>query len=151
MVGMGNTLMRDDGAGVHAIRYLQDQHADLLEAEFIDAGTLNFTLTGVIEDADNLIVVDAAQMHAPAGSIRVFEGDDMDRFLNRSKRLSVHEVSLIDLLSIARLTNTLPIRRALIGIQPERVELGEQPTDPVVHAIPKVTAAVLELIQRWNA
>ena len=151
MVGMGNTLMRDDGAGVHAIRHLQEQQADFPETEFIDAGTLNFTLTGVIEDADNLIVVDAAQMHAPAGSVQVFEGDDMDRFLNRSKRLSVHEVSLIDLLSIARLTSTLPTRRALIGIQPERVELGEHPSDSVVHAIPRVTVAVLELIQRWNA
>ncbi len=79
-----------------------------------------------------------------------FEGEEMDRFLNRQRRLSVHEVSLVDLLAIARLTGLLPARRALIGIEPQSLDWGDAPTAPVAHAIAHAGAAALELIARWR-
>lgn len=150
VLGMGNTLLRDDGAGVHAVRYLRGHAGETPDAEFLDVGTLSFTLAGAIEDADRLIIIDAARMDRPPGTVQVFEGEDMDRFLQRNRRLSVHEVSLVDLLAIARLTGLLPERRALIGIEPQSFDWGETPTEPVAQAIPAASAAVLELIERWT-
>ncbi len=150
VLGMGNTLLQDDGAGVHVARLLRTQVGDTPDAEFLDAGTLSFTLAAAVEEADRLIVVDAARMDRPPGTVQVFEGEGMDRFLQGNRRLSVHEVSLVDLLAIARLTGLLPARRALVGIEPASLDWGETPSAPVAQAVPVAAAAVLDLIGKWR-
>jgi hydrogenase maturation protease len=150
VLGIGNTLLSDEGVGVHAIQYLQQHHADIPETEYIDGGTLSFTLAGLIEQAQNLIVIDAAQLHAQPGTIRTFVDSEMDDFLNHNRKSSVHEVSLMDLLSIAALSEQLPPQRALIGIQPEIVDWGEAPSVKVQAAIPHACAQVLSLIKAWQ-
>jgi hydrogenase maturation protease len=150
VLGVGNTLLSDEGAGVHAVRFLQERFGDAAEAEFIDAGTLSFALAGLIEEADSLIVIDAAQLDARPGTVSVFVGDAMDRFLQSNRKLSVHEVSLLDLLAVARLADRLPARRALIGIQPQTFEWGERPSEPVARAIPGVGELAMSLIGRWR-
>ena len=64
---------------------------------------------------------------------------------------SVHEVGLSDLMDIARLTDTLPARRALVGIQPKYMDWGDSPTPEVAAAISGAAEAVLELVRRWDA
>ncbi|NIA27929.1 MAG: hydrogenase maturation protease, partial [Desulfobulbaceae bacterium] len=54
VLGVGNILLADEGAGVHAMRYLEE-HYDLPDTTFLDAGTLSFTLAADIADADNMI------------------------------------------------------------------------------------------------
>jgi len=150
VLGIGNTLLSDEGAGVHAIHYLQAHHAGLPETEFIDGGTLSFTLAGLIEQAQNLIVIDAAQLHAHAGTVKTFVGSAMDHFLSHNRKSSVHEVSLMDLLSIATLTDQLPPQRALVGIQPQSIDWGEKPSAEVQAAIPVACAEVVSLIEAWQ-
>ena len=150
VLGVGNSLMRDDGAGVYAIRHLNIAPPPRDDIEFVDGGTLGFTLAATVEAADRLIVIDAAQLRAPAGTVRLFEGEAMDHYLHKSSGRSVHEVGIIDLLAASRLTGTLPARRALIGIQPQETGWGEAPSAPVARAIPEACAAALELIDRWS-
>lgn len=151
ILGIGNTLLRDEGAGVHAVRMLERQAAQRDDIELMDGGTLSFTLAGAIEDADHLIVIDAAQLHAEPGSTRVFEGEQMDAFVGGNRKRSVHEVSLVDLLTIARLADHLPQKRALIGIQPSEVDWGEQPSAAVAAAIPQACSHALQLVEAWQA
>lgn len=151
VLGIGNTLLSDEGVGVHAITYLQRYHTDLADTEFVDGGTLSFTLAGLIEQAQHLIVIDATQLHAEPGTIRTFIGQEMDQFLNCNRKSSVHEVSLMDLLSIAALAEHLPQQRALIGIQPQIIDWGEQPSAQVQAAIPQACDEVVSLIRTWQA
>lgn len=148
VLGVGNTLLADEGAGVHAMRYLRDHFESLPETEFLDAGTLSFTLVDDIASADNLIIFDATQLDSPPGVIRVFEGDELDAFL-RSGRRSVHEVGFADLMDIARLQDCLPVNRALIGIQPELLGWGDLPGESVNAAIPAAAESALALIGKW--
>jgi hydrogenase maturation protease len=97
-----------------------------------------------------LIAVDAAELNARPGTIRVFEGGQMDARLSGPKR-TVHEVALSDLLSAAGLAGTLPSRRALVAIQPATVEWGTSPSPAVADAIPAACAAVRDLVERWKA
>ena len=90
VLGVGNTLLSDEGAGVHAMHYLQTHAPDLVDTEFLDAGTLSFTLADDIASATNLIIFDAAQLDAEAGTVQVFENDELDNFLRFGRR-SVHE------------------------------------------------------------
>lgn len=151
ILGIGNTLLRDEGAGVHAIRMLAQRVAQRDDIELMDGGTLSFTLAGMIEEAEQLIVIDAAQLDGEPGSTKVFVGEQMDAFIGGQRKCSVHEVSLIDLLMIARLAEQLPLRRALIGIQPHSMDWGETPSPPVAAAIELACDHALQLIEEWRA
>ena len=153
ILGIGNTLLTDEGAGIHALNHLQSAipniWSDIPNLNFIDGGTLSFTLAVWIEDCTNLIVFDATELHQPPGTVNVFVGAEMDEFLGTTKR-SVHEVGLIDLMDIARLTDHLPEQRALIGIQPDKMTWGMKPTAAVQNALDEAVGEAVKLIQQWQ-
>ena len=153
ILGIGNTLLSDEGAGIHALNHLQSACSnispEIRNLTFLDGGTLSFTLAVWIEDCTNLIVFDAAELHQPAGTVNTFVGTDMDHFLGTSKR-SPHEVGLLDLMDIARITDHLPVNRALIGIQPEFMDWGMKPTTPVQNALGTAASEAIALIKEWQ-
>jgi hydrogenase maturation protease len=153
ILGIGNTLLTDEGAGIHALNQLQSASPNIWpdspNLTFIDGGTLSFTLAVWIEDCSNLIVFDATELHQPAGTVNVFVGEAMDKFLGTTKR-SAHEVGLIDLMDIARLTDHLPQNRALIGIQPDKMVWGMKPTLSVQNALDEAVSEAVKLIDQWQ-
>ena len=150
VLGIGNSLLSDEGVGIHVIRRVE---AELSGREtgvrIIDGGTLSFTLAGDIESAERLIVVDAAELGEAPGSVRVFVDAEMDHFIGTAKR-SVHEVGLMDLLDIARLTESLPRERALVAIQPVDLTWGSELSPSVADALPLATEEVHRLIRDWR-
>ena len=149
ILGIGNTLLSDEGTGIHMLAHMQRHYPDLEAVEYIDGGTLSFTLAAWIETADNLIVIDAAELDATAGTVVVFAGEEMDRFAGKTKR-SVHEVSLGDLLAIAHLTDALPANRALVAIQPENIDWGQCLSNRVKQALPLAARCITDLVHEWH-
>ena len=160
ILGIGNTLLTDEGAGIHALNHLQSaipniwpdispNTTDIPNLNFIDGGTLSFTLAVWIEDCTNLIVFDATELNQEPGTVNVFVGAEMDNFLGTTKR-SAHEVGLIDLMDIARLTGHHPENRALIGIQPDKMTWGMKPTAAVQNALDEAIAEAVKLINQWQ-
>jgi hydrogenase maturation protease len=149
VLGIGNNLLTDEGIGIHVVNYLLAHHPDEPGVEYLDGGTLSFTLAERIADHDQLIVVDAARLGEPPGTLRCLEGEAMDRYLS-GNRQSVHEVGLTDLLDIARLSDTLPRRRALVGIEPASLDWGEQPSPGLRLAVPEAARQVVTLIRTWR-
>jgi hydrogenase maturation protease len=149
VLGIGNTLLTDDGAGVHTVSYLRRTQGDLTGVCYVDGGTLSFVFMAAIEGAAGLIVVDAAEMQAPPATIRRFEGEEMDRFL-RAGRRSAHEVGLADILELARLRGLCLPPRALVAIQPERVGWGDAPSPTVARVIPEAAGHVVQIVMGWR-
>jgi len=149
LLGIGNLLMGDEGVGVAVTRAFARTRAPQPAVRVLDGGTLSFSLAGPIAECARLIVVDAAALGEPPGSVRLFEDEAMDRQLRLHAR-SVHEVSLADLLDIARLTDTLPARRALIGIEPAFVGWRAELTPAVAAAVPAALAHIDVLLARWD-
>jgi hydrogenase maturation protease len=150
VLGIGNTLLSDEGIGVHVTQQLQSMLPVSDDIEILDGGTLSFTLACPIEDADALIVVDAAQLKSSPGTLKIFEGEAMDAFLLGNRKSSVHEVGLTDLMSIAMLAGHWPERRALVAIQPEKVDWGDMPTPQVAAAVPAACEHIRTLIGEWR-
>jgi hydrogenase maturation protease len=149
VLGIGNSLLTDDGAGVHAALQLRERTGPRAGIKILDAGTLGFSLLSELEGADALIAIDAARDGGEPGAVCVREGSDFDRFVQRSSR-SVHEVGLSDLLDMARLAGQLPSHRVLIGVEPKTIDWGLELTPPVAAALPHCVDVALSFIDRWR-
>ncbi len=150
VLGFGNVLLRDDGAGVRVLEQLRDLvGADSDSAQFLDAGTLSFSLLPYIENAQSLLVIDAAELRAAAGSTALFQDAAMDTFLASTRRRTVHELGIIDLMDMARLRGLLPRRRALLCIQPAHIQWGEALSEPVAQGLTAAAQQAHALLQHW--
>ena len=148
VLGLGNTLLGDDGAGVATVGRLNHQTRD--DVIWLDGGTLNFTLLAHLAADRNLIAVDAARLDAPAGTVRVFVDGEMDAFLNSGRAGSIHEVSLAELLDMARLSGAFPRRRALVAIQPAKVDWDAELSCEVAAGVEVAAEAVMKLLEAFS-
>jgi hydrogenase maturation protease len=148
VLGVGNTLMSDDGVGVRLMERLRDLAPALPDIEYLDAGTLSFVLLPQIQACDALLILDATRLGEAPGSMRLLEGEPMDEFL-RTARCSVHEVGIRDLLDMARLTGSLPSRRAFLGIEPGETGWGEALSPEVEAALPQGARLARDVLERW--
>ena len=154
VLGIGNILLRDEGVGVRVVERLAAQqpastNSDRDEIDYLDGGTLSFTLAAPIGEADRMIVIDASNLDAPPGTVTSFHDDAMDAFLGSRKR-SVHEIGLLDLIDMARMSRDLPARRSLVAIQPGIVDWGDQLSTEVEDAADTACEIVRSLIDEWN-
>lgn len=136
VLGLGNTLLADDGVGVHVARQLGDDPVTPHWLQPLDGGTLGFRLLGALAKADAVLIVDAAQLGASPGTIRLMDRDELVQHVSCSGRSSAHEAGLADLLTLARLEGFAPKYLALLGIQPQTIDWGEALSPPVAKAVP---------------
>jgi hydrogenase maturation protease len=149
VLGVGNTILTDEGVGPWVVEHLRALNPGAPGITWMDGGTLSFSIASDVEDAQHLIVVDATELKAEPGTVRVFVDEEMDAMLGGHGR-SIHEVGLMDLMNMARLTERLPKRRALVGIQPAVIDWGTEPSASVGAAMPVAARAVAALIEEWT-
>lgn len=149
VLGIGNILLQDEGIGIHLLRFMEKHFPNFPDVTYLDGGTLSFTLASEIESHDHLLVLDAVELHARPGTLCCYEDEAMDHFLGTAKR-SAHEVGLLDLMDIARLSGHLPKHRALIGIQYQKFAWGETLTRPVRNNLPLAGRLAANLLQKWE-
>ena len=113
VLGIGNTLLADEGIGVQAVAHLRREPAPR-GLRLVDGGTLGLALLEFVESADGLIVVDAARLGLVPGSVRRYDDAAIDSLLRGGIR-TVHELGLKELFDMARLNGTLPARRAPVS------------------------------------
>jgi hydrogenase maturation protease len=149
VLGLGNRLLSDDAAGPLTIDRLASSARWGHEVQLRDGGTIGLSLLPEIEDVAALVAIDAARFGSSPGTVRVFEGAEMDAQLEGRKR-SAHEVALADLIAAAALNGRLPALRALVAVEPGNTELGLDLSAEVADAIPELCSAVQALLQRWS-
>lgn len=150
ILGFGNILLGDDGAGVQLVERLRAQLPGS-GCQFVDGGTMSFSLLSHVEAANALLVIDAAELGKSAGSVELFENEHMDGFLKSTRRRTVHEVGLVDLLDMARLRDCLPRSRALLCIQPALIDWSESLSPAVEAALGEASTVARAVLSRWNA
>ncbi len=149
LLSVGNTLMRDDGVGRRLLDVFQERRALPRGATILDGGTLSYSLATYLEEADGLLVFDAAHMGAAPGTVGCFEGSALDELLWRPGR-SVHEVGLADVMDMVRLLGRLPARRALVAVEPATVSWGDELSPAVAAALPAALEVAQGVLERWG-
>jgi len=137
IVGIGNLLLSDEGVGCHVAQALQG--VSLPGVEVIDGGTCPDVLR-LIEDADKLVIVDAARGGGMPGQIYRFHPEDI--ILEQKALLSVHDTSLLDSLMLLKAWRDVA-ETVVIGIEPKELGWGLELSPEVRAKIPQIIDAVL--------
>ena len=137
VVGIGNLLSSDEGVGCHVAQALQEM--SLADVEVIDGGTCPDAL-GLIEDADKLVIVDAARGGGTAGQIYRFHLEDITP--EQKPLISVHDMSLVDSLMLVKAWREAG-ETVVIGVEPKELGRGLELSPEVRAKMPQIIDAVL--------
>ena len=143
IVGIGNLLKGDDGVGP----LVCEQLAGKTSAELIDAGTVpeNYIQPIIKKAPRNLLVIDAIDFGAPAGTIRIFEPEQLNSYA-----LSTHTLSprlFVDMVC-QNLRRDPALREPdvyFVGIQPAQTQLGESVSPQVSQAVQQLSKILAEI------
>lgn len=123
IIGVGNYLMGDEGAGIHAIEKLRAlSWPD--NVEILDGGTAGVGLLHLIDGRDIAIIIDCADFGGAPGEIRIFDPDSLKQDARTESGL--HATDLLTALELAKKTVRYPKKVRIIGIQPAEIEIGSK-------------------------
>ena len=126
IVGIGNTLKGDDGAGVLVCQLLKERGS----GRVIEAGTVpeNYIQPIINKSPEILLIVDAIDFGGAGGSIKIFGIDDI-----KSSAISTHSVSPRLFIDVIR--QSISCEVYFVGIQPVQTTMGEEMSNEVKEAV----------------
>jgi len=151
VLGLGNTLLADDGVGVHVARRVGLDPATPSWVRAVDGGTMGFRLTSILCGCLDVLIIDAADFSASPGTIRLLDEETLGDHVTRTRRTSAHEAGLADLLSLIRVEDFLLRHLAVLAIQPSIIDWGETLSGPVEKAIGPACAMVTKTAIEWRS
>lgn len=146
VLGVGNILMMDEGAGVHAIHefWKEKENYDEAVVDFIDGGTFTQDIFYLFEEYEHLLVLDIVRAGHESGTIYSLDEDDLVQ--NEKQMLSLHDVDLLDSLKMAQMRGHRPTLK-IVGIEPDKINWGTQMTPALIKAFPSFMTVAKKHIQ----
>lgn len=147
VLGIGNTILTDEAAGVRAVEALEQAYRMPDNVLVIDGGTSGMEMIEDLSDLDFLIVIDVVKTGAAAGAVVKIAGNEIPIFFRN--KLSPHQIGLPDVLASLELLDAIPKEIVVLGVEPISLELGMDMTPTVAAKVPQlVEMAVAELTAR---
>lgn len=149
VLGLGNTLNRDEGLGVHALKALEaslTQRAP--EVEFLDGGVLGLNLLPWVEEASHLLVLDAINARKKAGTVIELKRDEIP--LYTGIKLSDHQVTFQEVLGLANFRGHLPAQLHMVGAQPDDLSVGVDLSPTLADVLPQILTRAQAVLREWK-
>lgn len=148
LLGVGNILLTDEGLGVHVINELRDAYTFTPEINIIDGGTMGMELLTYMRGMKKLLLVDAINGGEEPGTVYEFPHRELEQYF--TDHISVHEVGMQDILRIRHMQED-PLEDAMvIGVEPETLEIGFEPSPTVAKVLPDVKERILKILASWG-
>ena len=144
VLGLGNVLMGDEGIGVYVVRELEKRELPP-NVECLDGGTGGFTLLEPLENADRIVIIDAASDGNPVGTItRTTPQFSRDY----PPTLTAHDVGMKDLLDMFYIQGghheIILYAITIDAKQPIRMSLSEEGEFAAKDAVNRIRAELLK-------
>ncbi|HWA55963.1 MAG TPA: HyaD/HybD family hydrogenase maturation endopeptidase [Gemmatimonadales bacterium] len=148
VVGLGNPLMADDGVGLAILEALRDGYDLPSSVTLSDGGTWGMMLLPSIEDAEELLLLDAVRAGSPAGTLTQLGRDQLPLYF--SHKISPHQIDLKEVLAVADLRGNLPARLTVIGVEPEAVLMRHSLSPGVAARVGDAVQAAVRQLAAWG-
>ena len=148
VLGVGNILLTDEGLGVHVVEDLKANYTFTPQISLIDGGTMGMELLTYMRGMKKILLIDAVNGGEAPGTIYEFPHRELEQYF--TDHISVHEVGMQDILRIRAIQEN-PLEDAIvIGVEPESLDVGFEPSVPVQKALPEVKDRVLRVLREWG-
>jgi hydrogenase maturation protease len=148
ILGIGNTLFSDEGVGIHLLPLLEDPLKDYENIEIIEGLTDGMKLLGPVEDAENLIIIDAINAGKEPGTIITLVGDEIPAYFGI--KMSIHQLGFQEVLLAAKLRERYPKQIVMFGMQPTSLQLGIELTETNQKKLGCLAETVIEQVKNWR-
>jgi hydrogenase maturation protease len=140
VIGVGNTLRGDDGAGPAVADEVRSHAGDVVEVRVCEEEPTR--LMDAFGDADIAFIVDAVSTGAPAGSVHRFDASSA-AIPARELRSSTHALGIGETLELARALDRLPQRTVVFGVEGSDFTTHQGLSPAVADGVVRAAAAVL--------
>ena len=141
VLGLGNTILSDDGVGIHIARQIKEKLPDI---DVIEASAAGFRVVDEIIGYDKLILIDSIKTkNNQSGTYYKLGIEEFKITLHHS---SPHDMNMFDALELMKKHNAhLPKEIIIYAIEVEDTfTFSEQCTEKVARVIPEVIALILK-------
>lgn len=150
VLGIGNLLWADEGFGVRAVAALNEGWKFPEAVTLMDGGTQGLYLLPYVQTARRILVFDAIDYGLEPGTLQVVRDGDIPSYLGVGK-MSLHQSSFQEVLSLAQLSGQSPERAVLVGVQPRALkDFGGGLTEIVRSRIPDALEIGLQVLAGWG-
>lgn len=139
VIGVGNPLRGDDGAGREVVRRLRQRSWPNVQVLETDGET--FRLLSLMEGATLVYLIDACVSGAGAGSFRRIDLEK-EPLPEATYGLSSHGFGLAAALALGKTLGSLPAHCVVFAIEAESFDMGAPVSAPVSGAVDAVVAAL---------
>jgi hydrogenase maturation protease len=148
VLGIGQSLRGDDGAGLEAVRLWQQTHADTAGRVKVEISELpGVGLLEYLQDMEAAILVDAVDGNSPPGTVHRITPEEVDAF--RPGFGSAHGWGVAETLELGRslYPDLARCRITLIGIEAGCMEMGTGLSQPVQESLSKAAKMIEQELQ----
>lgn len=138
VLGLGNSLLRDEGIGVRVAEEMTDLGPDV---EVRNGATLGMGLFDLIKGYEKTIIVDAVDMGKAPGTLARFTAEKV-LGLPELRSFSLHEFGLLEVLKLGQSLGEDFKNVIIIGVQPKEVQRSEFLSSEVEAAIPEIVKMI---------
>jgi len=149
ILGIGNTLFSDEGVGIHLLPLLEEALIDDENIEIIEGLTDGMILLGPVEDAENLIIIDAINAGMDGGKIITLKGDEIPAYFGI--KMSIHQLGFQEVLLAAKMRERYPKEIVMFGMQPTSLQLGIGLTETNQSKLRELANVVLDQVKLWRS
>lgn len=147
VLGIGNTILSDEGFGVKVVEYLQKNFTFPENVALIDGGTLGVELQHFIIGTQKLLIIDSIDAGVEAGKIFHLHGDEILKHF--TQKISAHEIGIQDILTMLEITDKkIPVVE-LIGAQPYNLNAGCELTPDMEKLLPIFADKAMNILKSW--
>lgn len=151
VLGVGNVLWADEGFGPRTVARMMDEGRVPDGVEAADGGTQGIYLLPLVQSARRLLVFDAVDFGREPGQIVVLRDGEIPVFFGQ-RPLSLHQTAFTDVLAAAELTEKMPEKVTLVGVQLENIDdWGGGLTPKVAATMDEAIRIGLEELAAWAA
>ncbi|MEH7437107.1 HyaD/HybD family hydrogenase maturation endopeptidase [Neobacillus drentensis] len=148
ILGIGNTLFSDEGVGIHLLPLLEEALKEVDQVEIIEGLTDGMRLLGPVEEAENLIIIDAINAGKEGGTIISLVGEEIPAYFGI--KMSIHQLGFQEVLLAAKMRDRYPKQIVMFGMQPTSLELGVELTETNRQKLGELANAVIEQVHNWR-